>query len=140
MLYGSYQHSIDKKNRVQMPAKLRENMSETLVVFKHIGEKCIAVYSEEEWAKLEEKISSLPSVENAWFVRRVYSHMALVQPDSQGRILIPQNLVDYAELTKDVTVIGVGNHAEIWDTAAYTEAAVNEESPDIVERLKSLGF
>ncbi|MBQ7500785.1 MAG: division/cell wall cluster transcriptional repressor MraZ [Clostridia bacterium] len=140
MLYGFYQHTIDKKNRVQMPAKLREQMSETMVVFKHIEEECLAVYSEEEWEKIRQKIDDLPSVENAWFARRVYAYMTLVQPDAQGRILLPQTLVDYAGLEKNVTVIGVGNHAEIWDSSKYEKASFKENLPDIVERLKQSGF
>ena len=139
-LYGCYEHSIDKKNRVLMPVKLRENMSETLILFKHIEEKCIAVYSENEWEVIKGKLEGIPQLTGSRAVRRIFSHMMPVQLDPQGRILLPQYLVDYAGLTKDVVVLGAGNHVEIWDAELHRKLEEEEDSPDLIQALKDAGF
>ena len=100
MLIGEYQHSLDTKGRVNFPAKLREDLGESFILSKGLGDECLFVYSEEEWNKLTEKLNSLPLSKARALQRFLFAGATQVQPDKQGRILIPQNLRDYAGLQK----------------------------------------
>ena len=104
---GEYKHSIDAKGRLAMPAKLREELGEHFTVTKGL-DGCLSVYPEAEWKRLEDKIRTLGNGEKARRVKRYYFANAFdAQLDAQGRILIPANLRTFAELQKDVTVIGL---------------------------------
>ena len=96
MLIGEYQHSLDTKGRVNFPAKLREDLGESFILSKGLGDECLFVYSEEEWNKLTEKLNSLPLSKARALQRFLFAGATQVQPDKQGRILIPQKLRDYA--------------------------------------------
>lgn len=114
MLMGSYQHNIDPKGRVIMPAKFREELGEVFYATKGTDES-IAVLSKEAWEEMGKKICSLPSAQTKDLKRFVFSSAAELMPDKQGRILIPPILRDYAHLDKDVMIIGTGSRVEIWD-------------------------
>lgn len=119
-LIGSYSHTIDVKGRMAFPNKLRERLGACFIVT--IGlEGCLYVYSEEEWENFVERLNTLSGPKAKAAKRRYASNAVLVEPDKQGRILIPQNLRDHAELDHDVTVAGVFNHAEIWDSVKWEE-------------------
>lgn len=108
-----------------MPAKLREKLGERFTVTKGL-DGCLAVYPEKEWEALEERIRSLGNGEKARRVKRYYFANAFdAQLDAQGRILIPSNLREFADLQKDVVVIGQLDHAEIWNSDKWR--AYNEE-------------
>ena len=103
-----------------MPAKLREELGEHFTVTKGL-DGCLSVYPEAEWKRLEDKIRTLGNGEKARRVKRYYFANAFdAQLDAQGRILIPANLRTFAELQKDVTVIGQLDHAEIWNSDMLT--------------------
>ena len=122
---GEYKHSIDAKGRLAMPAKLREELGEHFTVTKGL-DGCMTVYPEAEWKRLEDKIRTLGNGEKARRVKRYYFANAFdAQLDAQGRILIPANLRTFAELQKDVTVIGQLDHAEIWNSDKWR--AYNDE-------------
>jgi MraZ protein len=139
MLIGEYQHSLDAKGRLSFPAKLREALGTQFVVTKGL-DNCLFVYRLEEWKTLEEKTAQLPTSKARRIQRFLFAGAALVEPDKQGRVLLPQNLREYAGLTDDVTVVGVSTRAEIWDTARWT--AVNSEltSESVAEAMDELGF
>ena len=105
MLTGQYQHSIDAKGRLFIPSRLREELGETFYVAMG-ADPCLSVYSEASWARFTEKFESLP-YSRAKAVRPIFANAAKCEPDAQGRILLPQKLRAYAQLEKDVTVIGV---------------------------------
>ncbi len=114
MLFGGYQHNIDKKGRVFIPAKLREELGSGFMICRGIyGKRCLCVYSAAEWDKLVEKIGTLPSTKSSAVKRFLYDGAFSVDFDSQGRILIPQTLRNYVGITKEVVVTGVGQRAEI---------------------------
>ena len=115
MLIGQYQHNIDAKNRVIVPAKFREDLGERFYVTKGL-DGCLFVLSEEGWKRLQDKIVAMPMSKARQLQRFFFSGAAEVEPDKQGRILIPQPLRDYASIEKDVTFIGTGDRAEIWST------------------------
>ena len=126
-LIGQFEHTIDAKGRINFPAKFREDMGDRFILTKGL-DNCIAVYSLEEWGRWEERFTSLPDSKSRQLKRFFFASATDVEPDKQGRILIPQNLRDHAGLTRDVTVIGAAVRAEIWDTARW--AAYNESQTD----------
>lgn len=138
--FGEYAHTIDKKNRMFLPAKVRDEMSERIFMVKSLSCKCIALYPEEEWEKFEEKLDAIPNISGSDVVRKIFSSLNIVQTDAQGRVLIPQNLCDYAELEKNVVVIGAGKHVEIWSDVNRKAQEEKENSPELLAMLRELGF
>ncbi len=143
MFMGEYEHSLDAKGRLFLPAKFREQLGEQFVVTKGL-DNCLFVYTQQEWKLLEEKLHKLPLAkkEARAFVRFFFSGAAEVESDKQGRVLLPQNLRAHAALEKDVIVVGVASRIELWDKAkweAYT-AASDEAVADIAEELADLGI
>ncbi len=120
MLIGSYQHNIDAKGRVIMPAKFREELGEVFYATKGT-DSSIMVMSKELWEELGQRICSLPSAQTKDLQRFLFSSAAELIPDKQGRVLIPQMLRDYASLKKDVVIIGTGSRVEIWDADKWNE-------------------
>ena len=123
---GQYQHSIDAKGRLFIPAKLREELGETFYVTMGM-DGCLSVYSDASWAKFTEKFESLPYTKTK-SMRALFANAAKCEPDAQGRILIPAKLRAYVALEKDVVVIGVSNRAEIWNAERWQ--AVEDEELD----------
>ena len=137
---GQYQHSIDAKGRLFIPAKLREELGETFYVTIAGIDPCLSVYSEASWAVFTEKFNSMPYTK-ARVMRPIFSHAAKCEPDAQGRILLPKELREYAKLEKDVTVIGVSNRAEIWSAAAWSAKMAEELDPaNMAAMMEELGF
>ena len=127
---GEYKHSIDAKGRLAMPAKLREELGERFTVTKGL-DRCLSVYPEKEWEALEDRIRGLGNGEKARRVKRYYFANAFdAQLDAQGRILIPAGLREFADLQKDVVVIGQLDHAEIWNSEKWRiyNEAIDAES------------
>nr|WP_297172925.1 division/cell wall cluster transcriptional repressor MraZ [uncultured Agathobaculum sp.] len=116
---GEYKHSIDAKGRLAMPAKLRDALGEHFTVTKGL-DGCLSVYPEKEWERFEERIRALGNGEKARRVKRYYFANAFdAQLDAQGRMLIPAGLREFADLQKDVVVIGQLDHAEIWNSEKW---------------------
>lgn len=118
MLMGSYQHNIDAKNRVIIPAKFREELGEVFYATKGT-DSSVMILSKQDWEEMGEKICSLPSSKTKDLKRFLFSSAAELVPDKQGRVLIPQVLKDYAHLEKDVMIIGTGTRVEIWDLESW---------------------
>lgn len=139
MLIGEYQHSLDAKGRISFPSKLREALGASFVVTKGL-DNCLFVYRLEDWKVLEEKTAQLPTSKARQIQRFLFAGAALVEPDKQGRVLLPQKLREHANLGDDVTVIGVSTRVEIWDTERWN--ALNEEltSESIADAMDELGF
>ena len=119
MLYGRYEHTIDAKNRVFVPAKYKEALGDSFKLSHNGMNNCILVYSNDEWKKYEEQLATLPSIEFEDYIREVYSNTVDVQIDSQGRIVIPNYLKEKLKITeesvvKNLAILGVGTHLEIW--------------------------
>ena len=140
MLYGRYEHTVDAKNRIFVPAKFKEALGASFKVTYNDFNKCILVYSDEEWAKYENKISELPTLQFEDFIRSVYSNTVDVQVDSQGRIVLPQFLKDKVNIQKNVLVLGVGSHLEIWAQEEYVEKQKMVDMNRIKDLMMNLGF
>ena len=136
---GEYQHSLDAKGRLFIPAKLREELGGCFVVTKGL-DGCLFVYAQEEWEQLENKINSLPMSKSRDLQRFFLSSAADVNPDKQGRILLPNTLRRYAKLEKDVTIIGVSRRAEIWSTQVWEEYNEKITAADVEQAREELGF
>lgn len=136
---GQYQHSIDNKGRLFIPAKLREELGDTFYVTMGV-DGCLSVYSDESWSRFTEKFESLPYTKTR-AMRPLFANAAKCEPDAQGRILIPAKLREYANLKKDVVVIGVSNRAEIWNADAWTALEAEELNPEnLAAVMEELGF
>ena len=120
MFYGEYEHSLDIKNRIVLPSKFREELGDKFMITKGMDE-CIFVYSMSEWERIEQKLKQLPlnRKDARAFTRYFLSGAALCEPDKQGRILIPQKLLDHAKIdrndNKNIMIIGVSTRIEIWN-------------------------
>lgn len=140
MLGGEYRHNLDAKNRIFIPAKLREELGVCFVVVKDLREKCLKIYSKEEWenyiAPLREQNRKLLDR----LKRFLFPSLIEAIPDSQGRIVLPQELVDYAGIEKNVVIAGCDNCAEIWAEADYDKLKAEEDISEILAELEELGY
>ena len=136
---GVYRHSIDAKGRLFIPAKLREELGETFYVTLSM-EKCLSAYSEESWSRFTDKIKEMPRSKQIK-MRPLFSHAAKCELDTQGRILLPQALRDFANLEKNVAIVGAGECAEFWNEDAWNEIDAIETTPEnIAEVFTELDF
>lgn len=143
MLIGEYEHSLDVKGRLIMPAKLREDMGEKFVITKGL-DGCLFGFSQTEWSNFEAKLKTLPLTQkNARnFVRFFLSGAMECELDKQGRFLITSNLREAGSLEKDVVIIGVGTRIEIWNKAKWQEYSQEENgsADEIAENMDMLGI
>ena len=136
---GEYRHSLDNKGRLFIPAKLREELGEVFYITLSM-DRCLCVYSAESWQSFSEKVGAMPYVKQRR-MRPLFAHAARCELDSQGRTIIPQNLRTYASLTKNVTVVGCNNHAELWDSEAWQSVYESESTPEnIAAAMEELDF
>ena len=143
MLIGEYEHSLDDKGRVIMPVKLRADIGERFIITKGL-DGCLFVFSQLEWSNFERKLKELPLTnKNARdFVRFFLSGAIECELDKQGRFLIANNLREYANITKEAVIIGVGTRLEIWNKEKWKNYNSDENiSPDdIAENMTMLGI
>lgn len=134
MLLGEYEHSIDTKGRIAMPAKLREGLGGKFIITKGL-DGCLFVYAMDEWQRVEQKLASLPMSRKTArdFTRFLFGGACDGECDKQGRVLLPASLRRYAGLERDAVIVGVGSRAEIWDAAKWQQ--YNEESAEDVNEL-----
>lgn len=119
-----YERQLDERGRIIMPAKLREEMSGTVYITQAPFDRCLHIYTEDEWNKIADKISQLPTATDrnaAAFVRLFFGKATSAQVDKQGRIQIAKRLMDYASLVKDVVIVGANTRLEIWDLNTWNE-------------------
>ena len=143
MLMGEYEHSLDAKGRLIMPAKLRQDIGEKFVITKGL-DGCLFVFSQIEWSNFESKLKELPLTnKNARdFVRFFLSGATECEIDKQGRFLLVNTLREYAEITKEVIIIGVGTRLEIWNKDKWKKYNSNENisADTIAENMTMLGI
>lgn len=143
MFMGEYQHNIDSKGRLIVPAKFREELGATFIVTKGL-DKCLFAYTKDEWKVFEEKVRKLPLTNKdvRKFVRFFFSGAVECETDNQGRIMIPQNLREYAVIKKEIVSIGVSNRIEIWSKENWIEYNDEENFIDgqLAEKMAELGI
>ncbi len=143
MFFGEIRHNVDSKGRLVMPAKFREEILDGFVMTKGL-DQCIFLFPLNEWQRMEEKLKSLPLTHKdaRAFVRYFFSGACDGELDKQGRIRIPQNLMDYAELSGKSVVIGVGTRIEIWSEALWDDYNDDDSLSydQIAQQLADLGI
>jgi len=139
MLIGENQHSLDPKGRTNFPAKLRDELGAKFYITKGL-DGCLFVYAEEEWESLAQRIRSLPMSKSRDLQRFFFGGAIEVQPDKQGRVLLPANLREYAGLEKEIIVAGTMNHAEIWDKQKWDDRMKSLSPQAIEEVVDSMDF
>lgn len=143
MYIGEYQHTLDAKGRMFIPAKFREELGEKFIVTFGL-DRCLFIFSAEEFDKLKEKQDaiSIANKDARQFGRFFFSGAHECEPDKQGRINLPSRLITYANLEKDVTVVGVSNRLELWNSEKWNEQYNFENfSPDeLSEKMEALGL
>lgn len=134
MFLGRFEHSVDVKGRVAVPARFRDRLSGELILTRG-NDRCLYLFTQEEFLPLAEKLEALPAgVADARNLRRaIFSSAEPVELDKQGRIAIADHLREYASIKSDVTIVGVGSHVEVWDTEAWKALdSTIEQNVDVI--------
>ncbi|ACZ19096.1 MraZ protein [Thermanaerovibrio acidaminovorans DSM 6589] len=141
MLVGTHEHRVDSKGRVVLPSRFREGLGEELIATVGI-DPCVSIYGLGGWEGLFNRLSSLSSsrASHRDLKRLLMASAVQVEPDSMGRLLVPSYLREHAKITRDVYIIGVGDHVEIWDREEWDRrrARLMDELPSIVEEVDGL--
>lgn len=140
MFMGEYNHTIDEKGRISIPAKFREQLGENFVVTQGL-DGCLFIYSNEEWELFVEGLKKLPGNKDARQLQRYFMAGAvLCEPDKHGRILIPNKLRMQAELEKDVVFVGILNKIEIWSKERWEQNDTYDNMDEIAEHMSEFGL
>ena len=141
MLIGEYEHSLDAKGRLIMPAKLREDIGEKFIITKGL-DGCLFAFSLEEWKNFEQKLRSLPisNKDARAFSRFFFAGAIDCEIDKQGRFLISINFRYFSELTKEVVIIGMDSRLEIWSKDKWQNTDDEISADEIAEKMEMLGI
>lgn len=143
MFIGEYQHTLDAKNRAIMPSKFREKLGDRFVMTKGL-DNCLFVYSQSEWSIVEEKLKSLPMTNKdaRAFLRFFFAGASECELDKQGRIVIPNNLKEYAKIDRELVIVGISTRIEIWSKEEWNKFNndANISYEDVAEKMSQLGI
>lgn len=139
MLTGVFRHSIDSKKRLFIPARHREVLGPSFMVVKDIRAPRLKVYSQEAWDRYLDSIRQLDWDVAEQVMRFLHRDAVNAEPDSQGRILLTSELLDYAGIEKDCVVVGCYDYAEIWSETAYDDMISAENVDALRAKITSLG-
>lgn len=141
MYKGKFTHTIDTKGRLIVPSKFREQLGDAFVVTKG-ADGCLVVYDQTGWEKFEQSLQELPinRKEVRFLARFFLSGAADVEVDKQGRILIPQDLREFAKLEKDVYLVGMADKIEIWDKSEFERISEGQNVEETLERMADWGI
>ncbi len=143
MLISTYTHSMDAKGRVFMPAKFREELGDNFIVSQGIG-KCLFVFSEEAWMEFAAKLKVIPITDRKaqQIARLLFASACECAADKQGRILIPQRLRDFAEMTDEVVANGAMTRVELWSKKCWDEYLEDAQAgyEEALEKLAEFGI
>lgn len=140
MYTGEYNHTIDTKGRMIIPAKYREALGESFMITRGV-EHNLSIYDMNQWQDYVERLSSLPgNGEARKMIRFIVAGAVEAEIDKQGRILVPANLREWAGIEKDVVLAGVIGHIEVWSKEKYEEATAFDNMDNIAEHMAELGL
>ena len=141
MFMGGYNHSIDAKGRLIIPSKFRDMLGDEFVVTKGL-EGCLFVFEKYEFESFMDKLNEKSDLEaKVRKIKRFFiSGAQEMEPDKQGRMLVPPTLREYAGLEKEVVFAGVGGHIEIWDKSKWDDVTSFDDINDIAEELSNIGI
>ena len=141
MVFGCYDPAIDKKGRMAVPSKLREKLGETFMICRGIyGKRCLCIYPMADWEKLVESIEALSKTKSIDVKRFLYDGAFNVEFDTQGRILVPPTLREYANFDSEVHIIGMDTNLEIWDKDNWNEENKSNTLESISNVMEELNF
>ena len=132
---GEYSRQLDERGRFILPAKIREKLSGTVYITKAPLEKCLNLYTEEEWINISQKLHQLPSgidVNAAKFIRKLFSTAIECELDKQGRIPLNDTLMNAVGLQKDIVLVGANSKIEIWDAELWNKMSMEEDDSEII--------
>lgn len=141
MFMGEYNHTVDAKGRVIIPAKFRESLGDNFVITKGL-DGCLFVFARNEWTSFEEKLRTLPiaNKDARKFARFFLAGAADIEVDKQGRALLPSTLREFAALEKDVVLVGVSSRVEIWSRERWEDSTAFDNMDEIAEHMADLGL
>lgn len=141
MFLGEYTHTIDDKGRVTIPARFRAELAAGLVVTRGFDQN-LMVYPVGEWQEMAERVASRPVSDEGVraFRRRIFAGAADLEPDRQGRIILPQYLREFAAINGDVVIAGMYDYIELWNADAWKDVRLAVEDNDDVSRWQALGI
>jgi len=143
VFFGEFEHSIDSKGRLTIPAKFKDSLAGGIVITRGL-DGCLWGLTRDEWKKISEKIANLTltSAEARRFTRFIFSSASESIPDRNGRVIIPQKLLQYANIEREVVVAGVMNKIEIWNPDHWAEEQnkATEDPETMVAQLADLGI
>ncbi len=140
MLTGEYRHSIDPKKRLFIPAKQREELGSSFMIVRDLRGPRLKVYSTEAWEAFIAPIKQQERKLAEATMRFLHRDAVLAEPDSQGRVVLTQALIEYAGITKEAVIVGCGDYAEIWASEAYEAAMADEDPEALCAALEALGL
>jgi MraZ protein len=139
MLLGEYDHTLDDKNRLTLPAKLREEIGDEVVISRGLDDGCLCVHSRAAFELLAERMGAFDGFnrETRLVARHIFTGAPPVELDKQGRMVVPAKLLEERNIGREVTVAAVYDHLEIWDRAVWREQLKTAEGSveDAAERL-----
>lgn len=137
MLVGEYNYVIDEKGRLNFPARFREDMGENFTVARWLDNSLVA-YPQEKWEEMAQRLAEKPASKARSAQLYLFASASPAQPDKQGRILLPPAMREYANLDKDVTILGMWDHVEIWSTEAWRERSASMTAESFASALEEL--
>ncbi len=137
--YGEYHHTLDAKNRLFIPAKLREELGSTFYITRKL-EKALVVYSKEGWQELKDKLHAQPDSIAGKIKQFIFPKTIDATPDSNGRVVLSAFLIGYADLGKNVVVVGAGDHVEIWNEDVWAQREADIDLAALEDKFKELGL
>ncbi len=140
MLGGEYRHGLDAKNRIFVPAKLRDELGSTFVVAKDIRENCLKVYSLEGWEEYIAPIKAQNRKLSEKIMRFLHASLLQATPDTQGRIVMTAELLSYANIDRNLVFVGCGHYAEIWAEETYSVKKEEIDQAAMVAEMEELGL
>lgn len=140
LFVGEYKHTLDAKNRIFIPAKYRDALGEAFYITRKMNKACLAIYTEEAMEEIGEKVNQIPDSYAAEIKEFLFSKCVIVSSDSNGRIVIPPELLRHAGIEKNAVIIGAGNHLQIWSDVAWAEEEANRDMTLLRSKLASIGL
>ena len=140
MLTGEYKHALDPKKRLFIPAKHRDELGSSFMIVRDMRESCLKIHSLESWQAFVEPIKKMPRAQSEKIMRFLHSDALTAEPDSQGRVVLSNSLIEHAKIVKDAVVVGCGGYVEIWAAEEYERVMSEENMDEMLAALEALGL
>lgn len=140
MLTGEYKHSVDTKKRIFIPAKHREELGSSFIIARDVRAPRLKIFSLSGWEEYIAPIRQQDRRVAEQVLRFLHKDAITAEPDAQGRVVLSQSLLEYAQITKDAVIIGCADYAEIWASELYEAEMASEDIDELRNALEALGL